>query len=50
MSVKNSYKIKPPTEVPKTKSKTLTVKVIDIKNEIPSDFQIYQTIAEIKSD
>ena len=50
MSVKNSYKIKPPTDVPKTRSKKLTVKVIDIKNEIPSDFKVDQIIAEIESD
>lgn len=35
---RQSMKIKPPTDVPKTKSKKLVVQVIDIKSEINSSF------------
>ena len=43
-------KIRPPTELPKTKSKKLTVKVIDIKTEIPTQFKVGDIIAEIDSE
>jgi hypothetical protein len=34
-----STKIRPPTEFPKNKGKLLTVKVIDVKAEVPSEFK-----------
>lgn len=47
---RQSMKIKPPTDVPKTKSKKLVVQVIDIKSEINSSFQANQIIAELDSE
>jgi hypothetical protein len=45
-----SSKIKPPVDLPKTKPRILKVQVIDIKNEIPSNFKVEEIIAEITSD
>ena len=36
--------------MPKTKPKKLVIKVMDIKSEVKSDFQINDIIAEISSD
>ncbi len=49
-SLRQSAKIKPPVDVPKTKAKKLIVTVIDIKSEVPSSFQINEVIASIDSE
>lgn len=49
-NLRYSTKVKPIVEHTKAKPKTLKVTVIDIKSEVPSDFEINKDIAEITSD